>query len=69
MSGFIDPYGRVIQASPIFTEQAMTGSLPLVRTKTFYTEHGDLFAYACVIIAGLCLLMSRPQSPAARRGW
>ena len=69
VSGFIDPYGRVIQASPIFTEQAMTGSLPLVRTKTFYTEHGDLFAYACVIIAGLCLLMSRPQSPAARRGW
>lgn len=69
VSGFIDPYGRVLQASPIFTEQTLTGSLPLVRAKTFYTEHGDLFAYACVIIAGLCLLMSRPQSPAARRGW
>lgn len=69
VSGFIDPYGRVLQASPIFTEQTMAGRLPLVRTKTFYTEHGDLFAYACVIIAGLCLLISRPQSPAARRGW
>lgn len=69
VSGFIDPYGRVLQASPIFTEQAMTGSLPLVRSRTFYTEHGDVFAYACVIIAGLCLLISRPQSPAARRGW
>jgi apolipoprotein N-acyltransferase len=69
VSGFIDPYGRVLQASPIFTEQAMTGTLPLIRAKTFYTEHGDVFAYACVIIAGLCLLFSRPQSPAARRGW
>ncbi len=67
ISGFIDPYGRVLQATPIFTEEALTGTLPLRRDRTFYTRFGDVFAYACVIIAGLCLVMSRGAVRSSRR--
>jgi apolipoprotein N-acyltransferase len=56
ISGFIDPYGRVLNASPIFTEQAMIGRIPVHNTPTFYSRHGDVFAYGCVIITGLFLL-------------
>lgn len=67
ISGFIDPYGRVLAAGPIFSEEAMTGTIPLRRDRTFYTRYGDVFAYACVIIAGLCLALSRERTRASRR--
>lgn len=53
VSGLIAPSGRILHATPIFTEQAVTGRLPLRREFTFYTRHGDVFAYACVIITAL----------------
>ena len=53
ISGLIDPSGRIIASTPIFTEQAVTGRLPLRQTLTFYTRYGDVFAYACVIITAL----------------
>ena len=64
ISGFIDPYGRVMGkvksgSKDIFVEGYLTMKIPLSRTRTFYTMHGDMFAYlvllgtAAFIIAGL----------------
>lgn len=62
ISGFIDPQGRILRASPIFEEAAFTGTIPLDRTLTFYTNYGDVFAYACVIITGLFAWLSRRRA-------
>lgn len=56
ISGFIDPAGRILNASPVFTEQAMVGRIPIRNAPTFYSRHGDVFAYGCVIITGLFIL-------------
>jgi apolipoprotein N-acyltransferase len=53
ISGFIDPSGRVLAATPVFSEQAIRGRVPLRDRLTVYTRYGDVFAYACVIIAAL----------------
>ncbi len=53
ISGFIEPSGRITLSTPMFTEQAVSGRIPLRRTLTFYTRYGDVFAYACVIITAL----------------
>ena len=47
----IDPYGRVVRSSPrhIFTSLAV--SYGYRSDVTFYTQHGDVFAYACGIIS------------------
>ncbi len=58
ISGLIDPSGRIRLATPIFTEQTVTGRLPLRQTRTFYTGNGDVFAYACVIITALIGVVS-----------
>ena len=55
ISGFIDPQGRILLATPIFSDLSVSGHIPIGRTPTFYTRHGDVFAYACVIITGLLL--------------
>lgn len=64
ISGFIDSKGRVLEASPIFTETFLTHSLSLGTERTFYTNYGDLFAYGCVILSlGLVIpFKRRPQS-------
>jgi apolipoprotein N-acyltransferase len=56
ISGFIDPFGRIIEASPIFTQAALQAEVPIRQTKTFYSRHGDVFAYGCMLISLLFCL-------------
>ncbi len=55
VSGFIDPFGRIIEATPIFTQAALQATIPVRQPATFYTRYGDVFAYGCMII---CLLLT-----------
>lgn len=66
ISGFVDPFGRILQASSLFTEDAMQATLPVGQPHTFYTLHGDVFAYACVVICALVCLFGlfRTKEPA-----
>ena len=56
ISGFIDPFGRIIVASPTFTQIALQAEIPVRQTKTFYSRHGDVFAYGCMLISLLFCL-------------
>ena len=56
ISGFIDPFGRIVEATSIFTEQAVQSTMQVWRPHTFYSQHGDVFAYGCVIICALLCL-------------
>ena len=71
ISGFIDPQGRILHATPIFTEAVVTGRIPVGRVRTFYSQQGDVFAYGCVIITALflltCLVRSRRVAMGERR--
>ena len=58
ISGFIDPFGRIVEATPIFTEQAVRARIQAWRPHTFYSRHGDVFAYGCAIICAVLCLFS-----------
>jgi len=68
ISGFIDPYGRIFgrvendQRKAVFVRGFLTREVPVVAAKTFYTKHGDIFVYVCVIISIfiLAVLSLRP---------
>src|SRR3970282_1354175 len=60
ISGFIDAKGRVLASSRIFTAAVLTRTLTPGNKKTFYTKHGDLFAYACVL-AAIVLMLRLPK--------
>jgi apolipoprotein N-acyltransferase len=47
ISAFIDPNGKIINQGGIFTEEAMNGTIHLMKGKTFYTLYGDVFAWIC----------------------
>lgn len=55
ISGFIDAKGRILETSGIFTEDVLTRVLTPGNGKTFYTMHGDVFAYACAVFSLLLM--------------
>jgi apolipoprotein N-acyltransferase len=56
ISGFIDPFGRILEATPTFTEQVLQSRLQVGAPRTFYSRYGDVFAYGCVILCALVWL-------------
>ncbi len=59
ISGFIGPDGSIQTATPIFTEQALTGRIALRQEKTFYARNGDIFSWICVILSSLLMIYLR----------
>ena len=54
ISGFVDPVGRILEATELNQDAVVTGDLPLLSRKSFYTRFGDLFALVCL---GITLLL------------
>ena len=56
----IDPYGRVTASIPRKVRAALDATYALTNVTTFYTRHGDWFAYLCAIISVAGLLLQFP---------
>jgi len=50
ISGFVDPAGRIIASTPLFREAVITRTVPIIKTSTFYTRNGDVFAKGCLLV-------------------
>lgn len=59
ISGFVDPYGRILAATKIFEALSVTGRLEVGNRQTFYAQYGDVFARGCAIIAAIFLGAAR----------
>ena len=46
----IDPWGRVVAAAPRHIRTAIQVPFAYEHDVTFYTRHGDLFAYGCAAV-------------------
>jgi apolipoprotein N-acyltransferase len=57
ISAIIDPKGRVQNRTAIFTEEVLTGSFGMRKTKTFYVDHGDYFILIAlaILIGAACI--------------
>jgi apolipoprotein N-acyltransferase len=56
MTASIDPYGRVVTGTERKIRTALAAPYSLASGTTFYTRHGDWFAYLCAIISAGALL-------------
>ncbi|MGC2449780.1 MAG: nitrilase-related carbon-nitrogen hydrolase, partial [Candidatus Sulfotelmatobacter sp.] len=52
----IDPWGRIAARIPRKQRTALVAPYALTSVTTFYTRHGDWFAYVCAIISAGALL-------------
>src|SRR6266576_2207945 len=51
LTASIDPYGRVVAHLERQTRAALAAPYALTNVTTFYSQHGDWFAYLCAIIS------------------
>jgi apolipoprotein N-acyltransferase len=56
MTASVDPYGRIVAATPRKIRTTLAAPYALISGTTFYTRHGDWFAYLCAIISAGALL-------------
>ncbi len=69
ISGFIDPTGRVLQSTRIFTDAVIVQTVPTITSLSIYTRFGDLFILICVIaiipgfVVKTCQYMKRRYQP------
>jgi apolipoprotein N-acyltransferase len=61
LTAAIDPNGRIVASAPRKTRTVLQAPYALSGATTFYTRHGDWFAYVCAIIS-LAALLLRLQS-------
>jgi len=55
----IDPAGRVMKRLPLYTPTAGLFRYSYVQETTFYTRHGDWFAWGCLLLGAVSLLTSQ----------
>ncbi len=53
ISGFIDPVGRVLEETGLFTRAAITRPVPTLEEISFYTRHGEVLGMAALV--AICL--------------
>jgi apolipoprotein N-acyltransferase len=59
VSGFVDPYGRVLQKSKLFEQAVLVGDVRLSRARTLYTSCGDLIAWLSLAFSAGALMIRR----------
>ena len=57
LTAAIDPNGRIVASAARKTRTALQAPYALSNATTFYTRHGDWFAYLCAIISIAAVLM------------
>jgi len=59
ISGVVDPYGRVLERTNLFEPAVFSADLRFLTERTLYARIGNLFAYACVLLTALPVLVRR----------
>ncbi len=74
VTGVIDPAGRILHRLPMYQAAAGPFGYSFIKDTTFYTRHGDWFAWGCLLIGATALFLSQrphytpPKKTAATPG-
>ncbi|MGH9351551.1 MAG: apolipoprotein N-acyltransferase, partial [Terriglobia bacterium] len=55
ITAVIDPYGRVVASAPLYCQTALAARFNFLSERTFYTAHGDVFAWLCIAGCGVLI--------------
>jgi apolipoprotein N-acyltransferase len=67
ISGFVDPYGRVLAASDLFEQTVLVADLRFLTARTIYSRIGDLVAWLSALLTAAALLAAWQLKVQSRR--
>ena len=50
VSAFVDPVGRIVSRTGIWTRESLVGRIPLLQGSTLYAQFGDWIGWLCILI-------------------
>jgi apolipoprotein N-acyltransferase len=56
ISGFVDPYGRVLTKTPLFEQDLVVQDVRFIKDRTIYSRIGDLVAWLSLVLTVAALL-------------
>ncbi|MBW8713460.1 MAG: hypothetical protein JF632_05175 [Acidobacteria bacterium] len=56
ISGFVDPYGRVLSKTPLFEQRTLVQDVRFITDRTIYSRIGDLVAWLSLALTAAALL-------------
>jgi len=65
ISGVVDPYGRIVQASAIFEQVGLVVEARLLTVRTIYSQIGDVIAYVGMALTVIALVVVRARTSTA----
>ena len=66
ISGFVDPYGRVLQKTDLFHPAVLVGDLRFIKDRTIYSRIGDLIAWLSLAITVAAVISARRDKMGAQ---
>jgi len=57
ISGFIDPKGKILETSSLFTDKTFTRQVPALNRISFYTKYGDIFAFSSIVAICMAFML------------
>ena len=58
ISGFVDPYGRVLERSELFEQRMLVQDLRFLTGRTIYSRIGDLVAWLSLALVAAAVVAS-----------
>jgi apolipoprotein N-acyltransferase len=59
ISGFVDPYGRVLAKTPLFKQDVVVQDVRFITDRTIYSRMGDVVAWLSLVVTAAALLAGR----------
>jgi apolipoprotein N-acyltransferase len=58
ISGFVDPYGRVLAKTPLFEQAVVVREVRFIKDRTIYSRIGDLVAWLSAVVTAAALFVT-----------
>ena len=55
ISAFVDPVGRIVSRTGIWTRESLVQRIPLLKGSTLYSQLGDWFGWLCIVLSVFCI--------------
>lgn len=59
ISSIINPTGEIVEQTPLFEQASLDGTIHFMGYSTLYSRYGDIFAYICLAITGIMIIVTR----------
>ncbi|GFO61572.1 apolipoprotein N-acyltransferase [Geomonas silvestris] len=68
ISAIVDPVGRIVSRTGIWTKETLVNRVPILQGTTVYARYGDLLGWLCILLTAWCIGQALGMAGKGRSG-